>query len=179
VNIRLMKPGDARSVAEIRVKTWQATYRGLLDDDFLDKMDIEEDARRREEYLAMANTSVFTLVAEDGQKLIRGYCIGGPERNNHPIFTGEIYALYILPQYQNQGLGRRLVIAGVKELIHRGHQGMIIAALAGNQARGFYEHLGGKHIGQRWIELGDSKYLEVEFGWNNLQDWLAQEEEVG
>ncbi len=176
--IRRMQPADARPISEIRVITWRATYRGLIDDDYLDHLDIEEDAQRRVEYLAMPNPSSFTLVAEDSGE-VRGYCIGGPERNSHPVYTGEIYALYILPQYQKAGIGKSLVIAGAKELLMKGHHGMIIAALAGNPARKFYEHLGGKHIGQRWIELGDSKYLEIEYGWKDLAQWVTQEGKLG
>jgi ribosomal protein S18 acetylase RimI-like enzyme len=48
-------------------------------------------------------------VAENQQKEIVGITICGPEQNQDSIYHAEIYVLYVLPQYPNQGIGRKLV----------------------------------------------------------------------
>ena len=52
MEIRLATPADAKFVADIRVSTYQTSYRGYLPDDFLDSLKIDDDIiKMTEEYL--------------------------------------------------------------------------------------------------------------------------------
>ena len=46
VLIRPAKSDDALEVARVHVRSWQAAYRGLLPDDYLDDLRAEERAQR-------------------------------------------------------------------------------------------------------------------------------------
>jgi len=70
--------------------------------------------------------------------------MGGPERSHHPLYTGEIYVLYLLPAYQRQGIGRQLTISEVERLVEQEMHSLLIRVLQANApARRFYEALGG------------------------------------
>ena len=42
MRIREAEPKDARAIAEIHVRSWQAAYRGQLADDYLDELKVED-----------------------------------------------------------------------------------------------------------------------------------------
>ncbi|MEX2162365.1 MAG: GNAT family N-acetyltransferase [Anaerolineales bacterium] len=94
------------------------------------------------------------FVAEHKEVGLVGFVDCGPERGGWKEYSGEIYAIYLLEKYQGKGIGRRLFNQAVKELKRRNHQSMLLWVLVDNPSRGFYEHVGGKEIGQKEIEIG-------------------------
>ena len=47
MTIRKATPEDARQIAEILVEDWKTAYRGIIDDDYLDSLNVEERHRTR------------------------------------------------------------------------------------------------------------------------------------
>ena len=47
--IRAVRPGDARPIAEAHVQSWQATYRGLLPDSYL--QGLADNLQRRVDFI--------------------------------------------------------------------------------------------------------------------------------
>jgi GNAT superfamily N-acetyltransferase len=87
----------------------------------------------------------FTLVAEiDGQ--IVGFAGGGPDRNDNPIFDAELFASYVRPSHQRQGIGRELVSAIAQRFIDGGMESMLVQTLAENDDAEFYMTLGAAHL---------------------------------
>jgi GNAT superfamily N-acetyltransferase len=116
-------------------------------------------------------TAVF--VAENDQGVIIGIAVCGMEQNHDPIYHGEIYLLYVLPQNQSQGIGRALVAACVQHLIHRLRMHtMLVWVLAQNPYRRFCESLGGKAVREKTQEIGGKLLSEVSYGWEELQNLL-------
>ena len=71
-----------------------------------------------------------------------GFCRIGREKDNGELL-GEIVALYLLPQFQRQGIGKRLMQTGIDQLRQRGYSTIVLWVLKSNvQARQFYEHCG-------------------------------------
>lgn len=62
-------------------------------------------------------------VAEADGRGVVGFISGGPERTGDPAYAGEVYAVYILGQYQRQGIGRQLVVTLVNQLLREGMTG--------------------------------------------------------
>ena len=67
-------------------------------------------------------------------------------RNEKYKDFGEIQSLYVLKEYQGQGLGRSLIEEGKKLLKHQGYKEMIIECLKENPSCLFYKVMGGKEI---------------------------------
>jgi hypothetical protein len=46
---------------------------------------------------------------------------------------------------------------------------VIVWVLDGNRARGFYEHLGGRQVGRRTVQLDDDVFAaEIACGWTEM-----------
>jgi hypothetical protein len=78
--IRSARPGDARAIAEVHVASWRHAYRGLLPDDYLDRLSVEERERTRREHLEDPSSGWGTLVVDDGGRVV-GFSTYGPSRD--------------------------------------------------------------------------------------------------
>ncbi len=77
-----------------------------------------------------------------------------------------MHALYLAPEHQRRGLGRRLVAAGAGWLVEQGVGAIVIWALQRNApARAFYEALGGALAGEKTITIGPSELVDVAYAW--------------
>lgn len=159
---------DATGIARVHVETWRSAYAGILPSEYLARLSWEEGARRLQEYLKNMEPERFLLVAEV-QGEIAGFSSGGPERSGDEVYRGEIYALYVLPAYQRQGIGRRLVGASARRLLQAGTGNLLIWVLSANPSRRFYERLGGQPVREREIEIGGISLPEVGYGWSDLE----------
>src|SRR5690625_6928605 len=65
------------------------------------------------------------------------------------LFRSEIYAIYLLEKYQGKGIGKQLTRRLVERLVAEGFQSMLVIVLAENEAKYFYEALGGELIEDR------------------------------
>lgn len=132
---------DAAALADIHVRTWQDTYRGFVPDDYLSALapvrwrPFWQDRLR--DQAPPSGTTV--LVQADGGRPI-GFVSFGPARTGSAPSTGEIFALYVLPQHQRGGGGRLLMAAGLDALRAAGFDRAVLWVLDGNaRARRFYE----------------------------------------
>ncbi len=164
--LRVAHLGDAPEVAAVNVASWQATYRGIVSDDFLDGMSVEAQTDRWQARLASASR-VWVALHAGGQ--VVGYAMGGPRREGPERYTGELYALYLLPVAQRRGLGRRLVAKVAQDLIADGFDSMLVWVLRDNPNRGFYQRLGGKEVAAQTIVIGGRPLPEVALGWPDVQ----------
>ncbi|MCU1592735.1 MAG: N-acetyltransferase [Frankiales bacterium] len=104
VAIRTARPADALAVESIRIGTWRTAYRGIVPDDVLDALTVEE-GRRAE---LLADPSSTTLLAERAGMAI-GMAVCGPARDDDRAGTHELYALYVVPQAWGAGVGSALL----------------------------------------------------------------------
>ena len=109
-------------------------------------------------------------VLEVGAGSIGGFTAVGPERDQLEGYSAEIYAIYLLQEFQGQGFGQALFSVAAKTLLNLGHQTMGLWVLEANPSRGFYEHLGGAVVGRKMIEIGDMEYAEIAYGWEDLTE---------
>ncbi len=86
---------------------------------------------------------------------------GGPERSGDPVYTGELYAIYLLEGWQRRGIGRRLTIEVVRQLTQQGLTSLLVWVLAENPSRRFYEALGGRQVREKLEMTGGVQLIEV------------------
>jgi GNAT superfamily N-acetyltransferase len=106
-------------------------------------------------------------VAADAEGGIIGFASGGPRRGTILPAEAEIYALYVLPDHQGQGIGRRLVARMFDYFSSREWNSAGLWVVEANQpARRFYEALGGR-LGPRQVEqLGTGAVEEISYLWS-------------
>lgn len=113
------------------------------------------------------------FVAEDDKGNIVGFADCGPDRDNDPIYTGELYAIYVLQHAQRAGIGKQLALAAIGELKRRGLGSMLVWVLADNPSKAFYEAIGGEHVQTREISVGGKRRTEFGYGWKELDSLTA------
>lgn len=151
--IRDATPADARAIAEVHIRAWQSAYRGLLPDEHLDDLSVEERVARYK-LGPSAPRERFTILAADGEDT-RGFAMAGRSRDEDAPDHGEIYALYVDPSCWKRGVGRLLLAGAVERLRGLGFAEAILWVLAGNEpAERFYGSDG-------WLRDGASRYEEV------------------
>jgi GNAT superfamily N-acetyltransferase len=146
--IREAVPKDARAIAEIHVRSWQAAYRGQLTDDYLDGLTVDDRLEQHRRSLEEPRAGWKTWVADDEGSPV-GFAVTGPSEDaDAGERTAELYAIYLDPEQVGTGLGRRLFEHAVEDLRSRGFDTVTLWVLETNEgARRFYEVAGWKHDG--------------------------------
>jgi len=178
-HIRLAHTDDADALARVHVDTWRTSYVGIVPDEHLAQLSYAKRAERWRENFATFTPAQFVLVAENELQRVIAFALGGPERENDPIYKGELYGLYVLKEYQRQGLGRRLVETVTARLWRDGFRTMLIWVLAENPARDFYAALGGKPVREKMVTIGGKPLREIGFGWDELEPLLKSRDMTG
>ena len=76
-----------------------------------------------------------------------------PSRNPEYPNSWEINAIYILPEYQKLGIGKKLFLAWIEELIKLWYNDMVINVLKWNNAINFYKKYGWTVVWERSDEI--------------------------
>lgn len=144
LNCRI-KPAESRSEllekAYVHWKSWQETYRGLVDDEYLDRFTLEKC-----EELALNHPDRILVASVDrdlGHPRVVGFLRYGKSRDEASDMsnTAEIYAIYVLREYHGTGIAKQLLDEGLKLL--KGFESIILWVIEGNErAIRFYEKHG-------------------------------------
>jgi ribosomal protein S18 acetylase RimI-like enzyme len=190
IQIRPADYNDAAALARVRVESWRTTYRGLLPDEYLSGLSYERNLLNWQNILAANGRQGFAFVAVEeppganagnatppGEGTIVGFILGGPERTGSRQYPGEVYALYLLANYQRKGLGRRLLAVEASRLLAEGMAAMLIWVLEGNPAQAFYAALGGRRLGEKETVIGSGRYREVSYAWDDIRPLAARDQE--
>ncbi|HUG14004.1 MAG TPA: GNAT family N-acetyltransferase [Thermomicrobiales bacterium] len=169
ITIRAATLDDAASIARVHVASWRTTYRGLVPDGLLDRLAVAPRERYWGGIIANPDAPEFIYVAQSPDGEIIGFVSGGPEQQGSSEYTGELYAIYLLEDWQRQGIGRRLTREVARELLARGHSSMLLWVFAGSTFRRFYERLGGIVVAEKEETFGGATLLVVAYGWSDLQ----------
>jgi len=141
---------DAAGIAAVHVASWESTYGDVLPEDYLAARPAAVRFAFWTDVLRENDPAVCVFVACFEDDSVCGFASGGP---------GELYSLYLLDSAQGVGLGRRLVEAVLEAL--RGP--VLVWVLSVNPARGFYEHLGGRLLEEKRVNMGGEIFTEVAY----------------
>lgn len=135
--LRLAEPADAMAVARVHVRSWQAAYRGLMPDAYLDDLR-PEDRAARYDFATTDPAKPRTIVAEEAGA-IRGFATTMPSRDPDTQDHGELCALYVDPEDWDCGYGLALIEEARRHLSASGFSSAMLWLLEGNaRADRFY-----------------------------------------
>ncbi|WP_210367574.1 GNAT family N-acetyltransferase [Bacillus sp. REN3] len=172
MQIRKAKKEDALGIAEVHVKSWIETYTGIVSPKFLESLKVEKRLMLWEKILSSANKEKPVFVAVNDKGKIIGFASFGQERTGKFQAEGELYAIYILKEYQRNKLGLRFLHEGIKEMMEIGFLSMLVWVLEENGNRKFYERLGAEKAGEELDTIGGHEHLELAYVWNDLKSLL-------
>jgi GNAT superfamily N-acetyltransferase len=162
IEVRRAKPSDARAIAATHDDAWRCAYQGIIPGLELDKL-----INRRGPVwwdAAVRKGSRITVLAFG--ECVAGYANYGRNRARSLYYDGEIYELYLRPEFQGLGFGRKLFSAARRDLVQSGLGSLVVWALSDNeQAVGFYRALGGKAVARSSERFGGRTLDKVAFAW--------------
>ncbi|MBL1091015.1 GNAT family N-acetyltransferase [Streptomyces sp. 9-7] len=174
-----MGEADIEAVSAVRVRGWQAAYRGLMPQTYLDGMSVAADAERRRSWFGRRSPDVVDLVAESAGEVVGWASVGpardpdvapGAEELPDPRPTaGELFALYVAPERIGTGVGRALMAAGTDRARRSGYRALYLWVVRGNtRAQRFYERAGFVPDGaEETYKVGGSNVPELRY-WRPL-----------
>ncbi|MGE0224688.1 MAG: N-acetyltransferase family protein [Acetobacteraceae bacterium] len=182
ISIRKARPADAIAIGAVHVAAWRSTYPGILPDRFLARMSV---SRQAAHYDAAIRSGVGVLVATasgpdvptgSGPRIV-GFTTAGRARtteiSGRRLAEGEVETLYVLDDWRDRGVGRRLMRAAAAHLAEVGCKSAYLWVLRDNPSRWFYERLGGRAVAEAAIQVGGQQVIQVAFVWDPIEKLLA------
>ncbi|WP_018924319.1 GNAT family N-acetyltransferase [Salsuginibacillus kocurii] len=138
MNRRYATDADASTIAQFHIEGWQRTYHNIFPSHVLENLDVEERTAQWQEIVKDPRTITELLTTEKGR--IAGLISAGPVRDPFILsYDSELYAIYLAPQVQHKGLGKKLFISMADQLKNQGFASMVVWLARENPARSFYE----------------------------------------
>lgn len=163
IDVRQAKLADAGGVAEVHSASWLHAYTGVIPHQSLSAM-----VRRRDDkwWARAIRHSTRILVLEDKGEIV-GYATLGANRVGALPQEGEIYEIYLLPEYQGVGLGKKLFLSARKELHKLGLKGCVTWVLEDNDpAMQFYANAGGQDVAEGTETFNGKTLNKIAFSWD-------------
>ena len=115
MKIRAALISDAPAIARVHVDSWRAAYQGIIPDDVLENLKIDQ---REEQWSSNLTDDVSETMVAHSQEGVLGFVSFGATRDedDDPTQVGEIMAVYIAPGSWRRGIGRALCNAAVAAL---------------------------------------------------------------
>lgn len=176
IQLRRATVADAEAIAAIRIEGWRTTYRGMIPDSYLNEMDVNENVlhwRTILQALPVKEDSLCVYVAVSEDEIV-GFVSAMKLPEPKLDKDGEINAIYIRPQWQRCGIGKRMLHKAARSLQAMGCTSCVIWVIDGNsQARNFYEELGGEILIEQDFSWDGLDLTEVGYGWSDLNVMMA------
>ena len=130
---------DASEIARVHIASRIAAYTNIIPDSVLDKQSVEKEETGWRKMLERSPERVLVAITE--QNSVVGFISFGPSRTRDN--EGEIYAIYIKPDYFRSGSGLRLWNVAKQRLIQHGFSTIMALVITENSpARRFYKGVG-------------------------------------
>ena len=170
IKIRYAEFEDVENIIDVNLKTWRTTYGGIVDEDFLLKLEVgrNDSVKRAKDNFGkrkIEGRKIYDCVATHGENFI-GMLTYGKCREEDKLGLsncGEVYAIYILKEYQQKGIGKRLINFAIEDLANENYEKLIIWALKENPSVEFYKKIGGEIGFKKDIKIGEQLLEEIGF----------------
>ena len=147
VHLRDAQAEDAGLISHIYATSWRKAYKGLIAQDYLDRLPDEYWVPSIRSWLADGR---FQSIMAYLDKCPVGCAICGRGRDEDHSDWGEIVSIYILPEHTRHGAGSALLAESLRRLRLDGFQRFYLWAIEGNAAAdAFYRRHGFRATGDR------------------------------
>lgn len=141
MDIRKAQGKDFALIGALVVSNWQSTYKGLLDQTFLDNLDADRMAKQWSEYAAMDNHTVLAVYQDN---TFAGFVASMPEAEISDCLY--LDSLHVAPRFRGRGIGTTLINAVLQFAKGQGYSACTICIVRGNDKAGnLYHKLGAQH----------------------------------
>jgi ribosomal protein S18 acetylase RimI-like enzyme len=156
--IRRAVKRDAAGIGKVHVDSWQTTYSGIIDPNYLASRTYERSTQSALNRITVAEIDCFVVIDHFSGQVI-GFADCGASREKNLEAQGELYAIYLLQQFQGMRIGRKLFDTCVQALKGRGYKDFFVSVLSDNLGSvAFYQRMGGQLIGHDRVEIAGVFY---------------------
>lgn len=140
--IRPALPDDATAIGVVHVRAWQAAYRGVMPDEYLDSLSTDQRAAMWRDRIAREDLPPLLVAETEG--VVVGFAAYGRERPSpEQTGAGELGAINLDPDHWGKGIGRSLFREVMVALRPLGYREAILWVVPENmRARSLYESEG-------------------------------------
>jgi GNAT superfamily N-acetyltransferase len=173
ISVRPAEPADATAIGAVHVAAWRSAYPGILPDSYLARL---SPTRLALQYRAAIGSGAVVMVAAargPGPRIV-GFATAGAARTAG-LGDGEVETLYVLDDYREQGVGRRILQATAAQLAASGCRSVFVWVLRENPSRWFYSRLGGQAAAEGQTRLAGVALDQVAYAWDPISRLLAAE----
>jgi Acetyltransferases len=133
IAIRKALPEDARDYAHCRISCWQSAYKGIIDDEYLSAMSVEE-----KKYVEKYKTSLIN------PGICEYYCVMYSQKMIGFLIIDmrdcDIWAIYLVEEFRGKGYGKEVMDFAVTRLKPKAKKEISLWVFEENTAaRRFYE----------------------------------------
>jgi ribosomal protein S18 acetylase RimI-like enzyme len=181
IAVRRARPSDAPLIGAVHVAAWRSAYPGILPETYLARLSVVRHVVQYDRQIR-AGGGVYVAVAsgpdvpEGAAPRLVGFTTVGRGRAKLPggcTADGEIETLYVLDDWRDRGVGRRLIRTGAAHLAASGSRAAFLWVLSGNPSRWFYERLGGKAVAQSLTAVAGVAVPQTAFAWDPIEKLIA------
>jgi ribosomal protein S18 acetylase RimI-like enzyme len=181
IAVRRARPADAPLIGAVHVAAWRSAYPGILPEDYLATLSVSRQAAFYDRQIR-AGGGVYVAIASGqdvpggtGPRLV-GYTTVGRARAAVPGMSradGEIETLYVLDDWRDRGVGRRLIRTGAAHLAAAGSRAAFLWVLRSNPSRWFYERLGGRTVAEADTSVAGVAVPQLAYAWDPIEKLIA------
>lgn len=182
ISVRAARPADAVAIGAVHVSAWRSAYPGILPDGYLARLSVTRQAAHYDAAIRGPG-GVFVAVASGtdvppgSNPRVVGFTTAGRARGGmiggRRLGEGEVETLYVLDDWRDRGLGRRLLRAAAAHLAEAGCGSLYLWVLQDNPSRWFYQRLGGTQAAVAPVRVAGLSVVQTAFVWDPIQKLLA------
>lgn len=153
---------DQGEMAHIKIDGWKEAYKEIVDSEYLESMDYDNQKERYIESFEDYKDTVLVAVNPDTEELLGYSCFDLNPKDKR--YDSELVSLYVKPAKKSLGIGTALFKETMNELKKYNKKKMGLWCFKDNiKSINFYTNLGSSIIGEKNAEIGNRKYREVGF----------------
>jgi ribosomal protein S18 acetylase RimI-like enzyme len=153
---------DKDEIARVHYASWHDTYKDVNASALIEQHTLPWFLEYWRRHITAPEKACLLVATLEGK--IVGFASAGPVKNKLHFTVGhdgELYKLYLLPDWRGRGIGKQLFAACVQQLQVHGFKTMLIQSIRENKkASRFYEKEGARVLGEQAC-LVDATVTEI------------------
>lgn len=163
--IRPLSNEDVVGAANIKINGWNSAYKGIIDENHLNSLDLDVQIKKFEKCVGDNN---FIVAIKNNE--VVGFCrfvFNNSLSPNIDYIDCELSAIYVHPELKGNGIGTKMFNYVLNEFDNNNKEKMILWCLQDNiNSIEFYKHMGGIIKEIKSVLIGDKEYREVGIVYN-------------
>ncbi|WP_181186244.1 GNAT family N-acetyltransferase [Alkalicoccus urumqiensis] len=170
MHIRETVREDLPAVADIHVKAWRKEARHLFSADTMASWTVEDRLRKWEKNFAGATSGGTKMYTAEQDGKVVGFGLGGTMRDAklRIRYTGEVYALFIHPDYQERGAGTKLLEEIMGHLQEIGHKRAALWVPSSFSSASYFQKHAQGPLMEDETTIKGTTLKEEAYGWDKI-----------